>query len=298
MLQTPLLLSDCNPTANGSRLQQSRDCDLSGGSVEISTPGRPSRLRADSDVPEGSRFAAETYGIQVASLPVGVTQMMKEYFGMSVCRTAAILSALLCGQAILFAQQPAPPVTAEPNTASAQNQSQPLSAAQRRDQNLRRAIQQQFATDPAFQSIAVNVSNGVVVLEGPVASKRDRWRAVNSVKVLPDVTRIDDRLTISARAVEGATASTYTTSTATFDSTTSMAAEVANEIMVAVADNPNLAKSRVNVTVAGDSIELTGTVTSKEQREKVREIANAFAVHSHVVDKLTIAPGDNGSDSK
>src|SRR5712691_1812859 len=70
-------------------------------------PGRPSRLRADSDVPEGSRFAAETYGIQVASLPVGVTQMMKEHFGMSVCRTVAILSALLCGQgqAILFAQQ-------------------------------------------------------------------------------------------------------------------------------------------------------------------------------------------------
>src|SRR6266446_3509985 len=110
--------SSCNPTAKGSRSQQSRACELSGGSVEISTPGRPSRLRADSDVPEGSRFAAETYGIQVASLPVGVTQMMKEYFGMSVCRTAAILSALLCGQAILFAQQQTPLVTAEPTTAA------------------------------------------------------------------------------------------------------------------------------------------------------------------------------------
>jgi osmotically-inducible protein OsmY len=226
--------------------------------------------------------------------------MMKEHFGMSVCRTAAILSALLCGQgqAILFAQQPAQPVTAEPNTASAPNQTQAQGASQRRDQNLRREIQQQFATDPAFQSIQVNVSNGVVVLEGPVASKRDKWRAVNSVKVLPHVTRIDDRLTISARAVAGATASTYTSSNATSYSTTSKAAEVANEITVAVADDPTLAKSRVNVTVAGDSIELTGTVGSKEQREKVREIAKAFAVHSHVVDKLTIVARDNGTGSK
>jgi len=300
MFQPPLPLSDCNPTAKGSRLQHSRNCELSDDGVEISTPSRPSRLRADSDVPAGSRFAAETYGIQVASLRVGVTQMTKEHFGMSVCRTAAILSALLCGQgqAILFAQQSAPPVTAEPNTASAPNQTEALGAAQRRDQNLRREIQQQFATDPAFQSIEVNVSNGVVVLEGPVASKRDRWRAVNSVKVLPDVTRVDDRLTISARAVAGATASTYTSPNATSDSTMSKAAEVANEIAVAVANDPNLAKSRVNVTVAGNSIELTGTVRTKEQGEKVREIAKAFAVHSHVVDKLRIAPRDNGTDSK
>jgi osmotically-inducible protein OsmY len=224
--------------------------------------------------------------------------MTKEHFGMSVCRTAAILSALLCGQASLFAQQSAQPVTGEPNTAAVPNQTQTLSAAQRRDQDLRREIQQQFATDAAFQSIQVNVSNGVVVLEGPVASKRDRWRAVNSVKVLPHVTRIDDRLTISARAVEGATASTYTHSNATFNSTTSKAAEVANEITVALENEPTLAKSRVNVTVAGDRIELTGTVRTKDQREKVRQIANAFAVHSHVVDKLTIAPGDNGTDSK
>jgi osmotically-inducible protein OsmY len=175
---------------------------------------------------------------------------------------------------------------------------QTLSAAQRRDQSLLREIQQQFATDAAFQSIEASVSNGVVVLEGPVASKKDRRRAVNSVKVLPHVARIDDRLTISPRAVEGATASTYTTSNTTFDSTTSKAAEVANEITVALESEPTLARSRVNVTVAGDSIELTGSVATKEQHDKVRDIANSFVVHSHVVDKLTIAPRDNGTESK
>ena len=224
---------------------------------------------------------------------------MKEHFGMSICRTAALLSALLCGQGqgILFAQQSAQPATAEPDTASAPNQMQTPSAAQRRDQDLRHEIQQQFAADAAFQSIVVNVSNGVVVLEGPVASKRDRSRAVNSVKALPHVTRIDDHLTINARSVEGATASTYTTSNATAD-TTSKAAEVANEITVALESEPTLARSRVNVTVAGDRIELTGTVSTKEQRQKAREIAKSFAVHSHVVDKLTIAPRDNGTDIK
>ena len=240
---------------------------------------------------------------------VGVTHMMKEHFGIRDCRTAAILSALLfallsvplCGQgqAILFAQQSSSPsVTAGPNTASAPNQTQGLRAPQQRDQDLGREIQQQFATDGAFQSIAVTVSNGVVVLEGPVASKRDRWRAVHMVKVLPNVARIDDRLTISARAVAGATASTDTGSTAAFDSTTSKAAEVANEIIVALRNEPTLASSRVNVTVAGDRIELTGTVGSKEQREKAREIAKAFAVHSHVVDKLTIAAHDISNDRK
>jgi osmotically-inducible protein OsmY len=225
-----------------------------------------------------------------------VKQMVKKHLGMSVCRTAVILSALLCGQGqALLAQQPD---AGEANTASASNQTQPPSAVQQRDQNLRREIQQQFAADAAFQSIKVNVSNGVVVLEGPVASKTDKRRAVNSVKILPQVTRIDDRLTISARAVQGATASTYTSSNVTFDSTMSRAAEVANEITAAIADEPTLAKSRVNVKVAGDSIELTGTVGTKEQRDKVREIANSFAVHSHVVDKLTITPRDGGRDSK
>ena len=40
-------------------------------SVEISTPSPPSRLRADSDVPVGTRFVAETYGMQVASYGAG-----------------------------------------------------------------------------------------------------------------------------------------------------------------------------------------------------------------------------------
>ena len=52
----------------------------------------------------------------------------------------------------------------------------------------------------------------------------------------------------------------------------------------------------MNVAVAGDSIELTGTVRTKAQREKVREIANSFAVHSHVVDKLKIVPVVNKID--
>jgi len=226
--------------------------------------------------------------------------MMKEYFGMKVCRTAVILSALLCGQgwAPLFAQQPAQSAADESNISTSPSQMLAPGAEQGRDQDLKREIQQQFATDAAFQSIQVNISDGVVVLEGPVASKRDKRRAVNSVKVLSRDYRIDDRLTISTRAVEGASASMYTDSNVVFNSTMSKAAEVANEITVALANEPTLAKIRVNVAVAGDSIELTGTVRTKTQRDKVREIANSFAVHSHVVDKLRIDPRDDGMDGK
>src|SRR5258708_36525591 len=97
---------------------------------------------------------------------------MKEHFGMSVCGTAAILSALLCGQGqgILFAQQSAAAVTADPDTASARNQTRTLSAAQRRDQDVLREIQQQFATDAALQSLRVDVGNGAGALKRPVAS--------------------------------------------------------------------------------------------------------------------------------
>jgi osmotically-inducible protein OsmY len=225
---------------------------------------------------------------------------MKEYCGISIYRTAVIFSALLCGQgqALLFAQQSAQPVAGEPSSASPPNQTQTMSGERQADQDVKREIQQQFATDAAFQSIQVSVSNGVVELDGPVASKADKARAVNSVRVLPGVTRIHDRLRISARTVQGASASTYTSSNATFDSRMSEAGELANEITAALANEPTLANSRVNVTVAGDSIELTGAVGTKEQREKAREIANSFAIHSHVVDKLTIAPRANATDSK
>ncbi len=226
--------------------------------------------------------------------------MVKERFGMKVCGTVAILFALLCGQgqALLFAQQSRQTAADESSMSTAPSQAQAPGEEQERDQDLRRAIQQQFGTDAAFQSIKVTVKNGVVLLEGPVASKTDRQRAVNSVRVLPHVARINDRLTISARAVEGASASTYPSSNATFDSTMSNAAEVANEITAALANEPTLANSRINVTVAGDSIELMGTVGTKEQREKVQEIANSFAIHSHVVDKLRIVAPNNGTDGK
>ena len=124
--------------------------------------------------------------------------MMKDHLAANACRTA-ILSALLLGQgqAVLFAQQSAQPVTNESNITTAPSQTRSQGVGQDRDQDLKREIQQQFAADAAFQSIAVSVSNGVVVLGGPVASKRDKRRAVNSVKALSGAYRIDDHLTIS-----------------------------------------------------------------------------------------------------
>jgi osmotically-inducible protein OsmY len=226
--------------------------------------------------------------------------MVKQYLGLSFSRKAAILAALLCGQghALLFAQESAQPAADQSNISTSPSETSVPGAEQSPDQDLARQIRQQFASDTAFQSIEVNVINGVAILEGPVASKSDRKRAVNRVKVLPNVSRIDDRLTINAQAVKGASANTYAASNAAFDAPMPNAAEVANEIIDAVADEPALATSRVNVTVAGDIIELTGTVRSKKQRDRIRDIANSFAVHSRVVDRLKVVAQNNDLESK
>src|SRR5260370_17118700 len=74
-----------------NRLQQSRIRQLSGGGVEISTPGWPSRLRADSEVPVGNRFAPRRMAYKLLHYGSGQHKMMKEHFAMSVCRQAPIL---------------------------------------------------------------------------------------------------------------------------------------------------------------------------------------------------------------
>jgi osmotically-inducible protein OsmY len=157
------------------------------------------------------------------------------------------------------------------------------------DQALQHDVQQQLATSTSFQNVAVHASNGVVHLEGPVPSQGDKKRAVDLVKAVPGVTGVNENLTVDARDVSGATATADTQSNAELNPQTTGAA-LASQIAVAMHDEPSLANSQVNVTVKGDVIELTGTVPGKKERRKAKEVASAFAIHQHIVNKLTIAP--------
>src|SRR5690348_6311897 len=113
--------------------------------------------------------------------------MMKQRFW------AMIFSALLLmhAETTVFAQQTAQAVTEKPSTLSGPSEKKVLAAVSLRDQHLQREIQEQLASDAAFQSINVEVSNGVVLLDGAVASEKDKHRAENMVKVFPGVTGID-----------------------------------------------------------------------------------------------------------
>ena len=220
--------------------------------------------------------------------------MMKQRFW------ATIFSALLLMHAAttLFAQQTTQAATEEPSTLSGPSEKRVLDAVSRRDQHLQREIQEQLASDAAFQSVKVNVSNSVVLLEGAVASEKDKQRAKNMVKVFPGVTGIDEQLTVNAHALEGSIANSKASFDSNTDSTMSEASEVAHEIAAAIADEPTLAERQINVRVSGDSIELTGRVTTKKERERAKEIAQSFAVHSHVVDRLTVAPPGSSKNTK
>jgi osmotically-inducible protein OsmY len=160
------------------------------------------------------------------------------------------------------------------------------------DQALQRDVHEQLATSTSFQNVQVNVSSGVVHLQGPVSSQADKKRALELVKAVPGVTTVNENLTIDARAVSSATATANTRSNAESDALTSESI-LANQIAVAMHDEPTLAESHINVTVKGDVIELTGTVPSKKGRSKAKEIARAFAIDQHVVNKLTVAPRDD-----
>jgi osmotically-inducible protein OsmY len=105
---------------------------------------------------------------------------------------------------------------------------------------------------------------------------------------------VNEELTVDARDVAGATATADAESNAELNPRTS-GATLASQIALAMHDEPSLANSQVKVTVKGDVIELTGTVPGKKERRKATEVASAFAINQHIVNKLTVAPRDDGN---
>ena len=101
------------------------------------------------------------------------------------------------------------------------------------DSTLTTQIQQQIASDPALKNVQVTVSNGVVNLDGTVASKADKKHAKQVVAAIPGVRKVHDRLTVNANATatpgnnEPANASAGTTGT-TGTSTASTTATSSN----------------------------------------------------------------------
>lgn len=90
------------------------------------------------------------------------------------------------------------------------------------DQTLQKQVHDQLAADPALSNVQVNVEKGVVHLDGTVANKADRKKAKDIAKSVPGVTRIKDKITVSANGSAGTSASaTSPSGTATSTSSVS-----------------------------------------------------------------------------
>ncbi len=261
------------------------------------------------------------------------------------------------------------------------------------DATLNTQIKEQLAGDPAMKNVQVTVNNGVVNLEGAVASKADKKRAKQMAAAIPGVRKVHDKLTVNANATAtpgsnepatagvgtsgasgsmagnagassttpqtpsastsgtttsrepgaaasgmpqgdvsagantgvgttgtqtqagagasattpsttpqsstngGATSSTLPQSSAETGAattgTTGTGADMSNDlqkqIQTALKHEPTLANDNLNAVVAGDTIDLSGTVASGKERQTALRIAQSFAGNRRVVDHLTVA---------
>ena len=86
------------------------------------------------------------------------------------------------------------------------------------DQTLEKQIHDQLAADPSLSGVQATVQNGVVHLEGTVASKADRKKAKELAKSVPGVTKVKEKITVSA---SGGTSASATSPNGTTSATSS-----------------------------------------------------------------------------
>jgi osmotically-inducible protein OsmY len=67
------------------------------------------------------------------------------------------------------------------------------------DQTLHTKVHEQLSTNPALSNVNVTVNNGVVTLDGSVATKQDRKEAKKIAESVPGVKKVKDKLKVEAR---------------------------------------------------------------------------------------------------
>lgn len=70
--------------------------------------------------------------------------------------------------------------------------------------------------------------------------------------------------------------------------------DVQGDIQSAIQKDPTLASSNVNVQVSGQSVELTGTVPSKDAKDKAEQIAKSHSGGMNVKNKIKVSASSTG----
>jgi hyperosmotically inducible periplasmic protein len=150
------------------------------------------------------------------------------------------------------------------------------------DSRVTSSIQARFFLDPTVKArqIEVTSQNGVVTLNGEVASEAERGQALTLARNGAGVQRVEDNLTVNAALNQAAAASAPA------------AAPVQDDATVVADLKSKLAADRelrtVGVNVKDGVAELRGTVPSPAARQRALDVARQSNGVTQVVDRLTL----------
>jgi osmotically-inducible protein OsmY len=181
------------------------------------------------------------------------------------------------------------------------------------DQTLQSKVKDQLAANPALSGVNVTANNGVITLEGTVASKEDRQQAKKMAQSVPGVKSVKDKLSVAGATTKPPTSywmqeskgssSSQGSSQTGAQSPTGMPQSDANagstdnttlqaQIQNAIKNEPTLAADAIVVAVTDNSVDLSGTAASKKDKQTAKRIAQSFASNRKVTDSITVA-GNN-----
>lgn len=147
------------------------------------------------------------------------------------------------------------------------------------------------------RNIDVDTRNGVVTLTGEVSSAAERQRAIAKAKEVDGVSRVEDRLTVSARKADDKLDKAKDKADAKADKTGDKLDRLDNEISDAWITTKVQSKYyldsdvkglQVDVTTNGGVVTLTGKVGSAAERQKALSLAKSTDGVKQVIDKLTV----------
>lgn len=147
------------------------------------------------------------------------------------------------------------------------------------------------------RNIDVDTRNGVVTLTGEVSSAAERQRAIAKAKEVDGVSRVEDRLTVSARKADDKLDKAKYKADAKADKTGDKLDRLDNEISDAWITTKVQSKYyldsdvkglQMDVTTNGGVVTLTGKVGSAAERQKALSLAKSTDGVKQVIDKLTV----------
>lgn len=147
------------------------------------------------------------------------------------------------------------------------------------------------------RNIDVDTRNGVVTLTGEVSSAAERQRAIAKAKEVDGVSRVEDRLTVSARKADDKLDKAKDKADAKADKTGDKLDRLDNEISDAWITTKVQSKYyldsdvkglQMDVTTNGGVVTLTGKVGSAAERQKALSLAKSTDGVKQVIDKLTV----------